>query len=291
MKQSSKNFEGITKNSPISKAKHLNDDQKLKDWKSKLSECSEHESDLNGDGSGNRGFSSSKPNPASFRKKAPDSNSWFAKVNLLAQGQGNGYTGARNQGKENTHHNLGGGSQDSEMEAIKPISLEANSPDLSTEARIRRFLKNLSKKYSEFIKGTDKKSEEKRNELRKFEDYVRGLEGKELDDFLTSYETQYTEEQKEAKEIESAPIVQEEEDVDMDNKSAESEIPQEEIVMMTNLESTISTQGTIDRQKSLFGKKLKIKTFKRRIIQILMILLEFSNLVFLDNEFLLLLEI
>jgi hypothetical protein len=48
--------------------------------------------------------------------------------------------------------------------------------------------------------------------------------------------------------MESEP--EQKDDAKMDWKSEESEIPQEEIIMMTNLESTISSQCTYEKRSA-----------------------------------------
>jgi flagellar motility protein MotE (MotC chaperone) len=69
--------------------------------------------------------------------------------------------------------------------------LEAYSTKPSIEGRIRRFLKNLKKKYSEFVKLSDSSTDNKHQDIKKFEEYIRSLQGQELEDFLSSYEKNY----------------------------------------------------------------------------------------------------
>lgn len=119
-------------------------------------------------------------------------------------------------GKENSQLNIGSESQGSNLGDLEPTSLEANDAQPSIEARIQRFLRNLQKKYSQYIKGNDKKIEEQREDIQKFEDFVRGLEGQALEDFLASYEAKYAEEQKESQDTNPVRQEEPEEDAEMD---------------------------------------------------------------------------
>ena len=112
-------------------------------------------------------------------------------------------------------------------------------------------------KYAEYWKGENVINRGRKKEVRKFEEYVRSLEGQELENFLTEYESKYTEQEKNSEGLQSESIQNDQEmkiEVEEHVKSEISEIPQEEIVMMTCLPNSFSTQVSIESPMKQFGE-------------------------------------
>jgi hypothetical protein len=122
------------------------------------------------------------------------------------------------------------------------------------ERRIYKALKYLEQKYNSFIKDNKGAVDDGKNDVKKFEDYIRSLQGEELEQFLAQTEQEY----KDNAQLSQTSRDEELHDVkDIDDAksiSSISEIPQEEIIMMTNLSSTISTQPCASTKEQSFGK-------------------------------------
>jgi hypothetical protein len=126
--------------------------------------------------------------------------------------------------------------------------------NIQLERRIYKALKYLERKYNSFVKDNKGAVDDGKNDVKKFEDYIRSLQGEELEKFLAQTEQEY----KDNEQFSQTSRDEEFHDVkDIDDAksiSSISEIPQEEIIMMTNLSSTISTQPCASTKEKSFGE-------------------------------------
>lgn len=237
MKQSAKNFGRNSKNQPNFKEGPPTHAWKIIEPKEKLSECSEGASGQNEDEHENSGFSRPKPcSQANTLIKASDS-SCFSKVNLI---KANG--GIRTHNKENHRLNEGWGNSSDNSKDVLQEEDYGNPSEVQKEKRIARFLSEFSKKLKSYVKEKGDIDDPQLTK-KKTEEYLRGLDDEALDRFLREKEKDYSSEQYNR---EGSQNLEENVHVEEDLKSLFStcEIPQEEIIQMTNMSNLLSSETT-----------------------------------------------
>jgi hypothetical protein len=122
------------------------------------------------------------------------------------------------------------------------------------ERRIYKALKYLEQKYNSFVKDNKGAVNDGKNDVKKFEDYIRSLQGEELEQFLTQTEQEYKDNAQFSQTSRDDEICDVKDIDDTKSISSISEFPQEEIIMMTNLSSTISTQPCASTKEQSFGE-------------------------------------
>lgn len=253
MKQSGKIFGNIGKNHPNLKDRDPNGVRKIIESKETQSDRSEAVSGPNSDELKNSGFSRPKANPPIIPTTAYGNSSWFTKVNQI---HANGNPKIHNKENQGTNKSLGE-EDDNLGDQGHTGGAENPTTKSSIEKRIARFMVNLSKKLKSYVKDNQDGIDNSRETKRKFEEYIRSLSPEELDKFLCEHEQEYPDQSVSSEKSEWADLKQGELE-EVKSVSAISEIPQEEIILMTNLGSTISTQTTAATIKTAFGEYTRL---------------------------------
>ena len=185
--------------------------------------------------------------------------SCFTKVNQI---KANG--GAAFQNKENQEVNQAlSSNHDSSSEGGSDRGSEITQKQ-SIERRIRRFLSHMKNKLNSIAKDHKTSRDTNQVTLMRWEEFVRGMDPEEQEKYLAEQEQNYqynNTEESDKSEIEHRSEKQDKDDIE--SISAISEIPQEQIIMMTNLSSLIPTEAssfTIKETKS----KLKSHAINKR---------------------------
>lgn len=249
MKQSSKIFQRIAKNNSNLKGDLQVGDQKFPELKESKSDRSEPVSAQNEEELKNRGFSQPKASLAPYLQTGASSSSWFTKVNQIHL-NGGGKVHNKENMRANNELNSDSSKSDDNASSGSPNTEEKSK----LERRISKALKYLEQKYTSFVKDIKGVIKDRKEDVKKFEEYIRSLQGEELENFLDKTEQEYKDNEH------FSQTSQDENDWDEDNLddiksiSSISEIAQEEIIMMTNLSSTVSTGVCTNTREQSFGK-------------------------------------
>lgn len=250
MKQSANYFGNKTKNQLNYKEGVPNNDRKITEPKESLSDRSEGSLGQNGGEAKNRGFSRPKANPLILPAASVPNSSWFTKVNQI---HANGGTKFHN--KENLEANK---KLESEQAILSEQVHAGDSKDpkqKTTEKRIARFLDHISKKLKTYLKDNKDSIDDPKKSIHTFEEYIRGLDPEELEKFLSENEREYG-----PLPDSSENSAKEEGDIEAKDEaksiSSISEIPQEELILITNLEYSLTADTCDTSIKQAFGEWL-----------------------------------
>lgn len=250
MKQhSGKSFSKMSKNRQNLKGALPNGAQKIIEPRGTQSDRSEPESVQNEEAPQISGFWKPKPNPLVVGPTGLTNSSWFTKVNQI-----HAFAGPKYHNKENRHSNKGYSDEGMDLgDDVLSGDGKNKAYNSHTEKRIARFMKNLTKKLRSYIKDNNGTSQDTSETKRRFESYIRSMNEEELEQFLKENEQEYENQSEPSQKSEVIGNAQDDHN-DAKSEASLSEIPQEEIILMTNLAKSTSTEATSARTKSKYGK-------------------------------------
>lgn len=162
--------------------------------------------------------------------------------------------GGKLQNKENMGANNDLGSDSAKSHDNASSGSPKTEGKSKLERRIYKALKYLEQKYTSFVKDIKGAVKDRKEDVKKFEEYIRSLQGEELENFLVKTELEYKDNEQFSQTSGDENDCDEENLNDAKSISSISEIAQEEIIMMTNLSSTVSTGVCTSTKEQSFGK-------------------------------------
>lgn len=166
--------------------------------------------------------------------------------------------GIKSQNKENESSNKNSDNNNDLLGEASHAGDEEQYTKSTTEKRIDRFLQNLSHKLKTYVKDNKDSIQNPKTIMKDSEEYVRSLSPEELEKFLSENELEYgpLPDNSEKSFNGEGELHQQQE---VKSVSSVSEIPQEEIVLMTNLESVFTTDTAVTSTGKLFGEYSTLK--------------------------------
>lgn len=161
--------------------------------------------------------------------------------------------GVKTQNKENESSNKNSDNNNELLGEAAHAGDEEQYTKSTIEKRIDRFFQNLSNKLKTYVRDNKGSIQNPKTIMKDSEEYVRSLSPEELEKFLSENEQEYGPlPDNSEKSFNGEGEVQHHEDVK--SASSASEIPQEEIILMTNLDSVFTADTAVACTSKLFGE-------------------------------------